>query len=103
MQSAVSDLHATDARHDGCRIKFMRSQSDRSNSHRYVKQHAAFDAVINQVMSDKEWGWTSVNIISIYADPSRTILSRIYNRTHDWKQNNELSAYTASNSFWCSY
>lgn len=78
VQSAVSDLHAADARyHDDCRKLFTRNRADKSKKvSTDTDKNTSFDAVINQIKSDKDRVWTSVDIFTLYKEHNGSVLSR---------------------------
>ena len=77
--SAVSDLHAADARyHDNCRVKFMSPRSVASSSR--VQQDGGIDPAINEtiatMMIDMSRIWNSCEIYDLYIENGGTSLSK---------------------------
>ena len=81
VQGALSDLHAADARyHDDCRRSFMSRRSIQ-----FAAAHTsadaddvdkAFDAVLEEMLSDEDHIWTSVELYSNYQSHNGEILTR---------------------------
>ena len=84
LQGAVSDLHAAEAQyHDDCRLKFMNPKAVtaaatvKMKSEEQADADVAFTAVINDMLENEAYIWSSVEIYSIYELTGGCILSRI--------------------------
>jgi len=80
--SAVSDLHAADARyHKDCFVKFINPRSvawaqKKTESSQKAEEECAFDAVVCEMNKDRERIWNSVDVHLLYESKEGILLSR---------------------------